>query len=125
MLLPFDTVSGKLSPVDERAGDKGYGTGRFYVSYERSYGNKIMFQARTRARSTPTSQGEMAQRSKFRICVTEMETQLTTPQHFQVLMRKFRASHNATLRGFTMKECMKYFDHDTQTVVWPADYWNA
>ena len=125
MLLPFDTVSGKLSPVDERAGDKGYGTGRFYVSYERSYGNKIMFQARTRARSTATTSAEVAQRTKFRLCVTEMETQLTNPQHAQVLMRKFRASHYATLRGFTMEECMKYFDGTTQTVVWPADYWNA
>lgn len=125
VILPFDAVSGKLSPVNERVGDNGYGTGRYYVAFQRSYGNKTMFQARTKARSTPVSSGELEQRSKFRVCVTEMETQMQDPAHSQVFVRKFRAQLKyATLRGFAMAEAYKYYNDTTHTVDWPSDYWN-
>lgn len=122
LLMPFDTVAGKLSEVARKR--------RTYVAYStKARSSNIYFQAKVNPRKTAASSGEIAQRNKFSTCVAAANTWLEDPTKTTHILSKFRAqlssgSNYPTLRGYTVARAFVSYDDSTHTcdydVAFPA-----
>lgn len=121
--LPVSAMIGKLGGSGSKWGSE-YNNPAFYVGYVRWYGDKNMFQARTRLRATAPSAAELAQREKFRIVSQAARTEMADPSTQAARQRYYkRQTKFPTMYGMVFSHAWELYEDGA--VVWPSNYWDS